>query len=101
MGYTHNYRYCLGKENADFGMNIFEFEKLRLQANHLANKIAVEPPAHVKPILDALDSYRDFLKQGNVFNDNLIDAYISLKMDEVLQFEHHPHPVEFKMYYSV
>ena len=42
-----------------------------------------------------------FLKAGNVFTDSLIDSYISLKMDEVLQFEHTPHPVEFKMYYSV
>ena len=33
--------------------------------------------------------------------DNLIDSYISLKMDEVIQLEHTPHPVEFKMYYSV
>ena len=51
--------------------------------------------------LTALDADRDFLKAGNVFNDNLIDSYISLKMDEVIQLEHSPHPVEFKMYYSV
>ena len=51
--------------------------------------------------LDSLDKDREFLKAGNVFTDNLIDSYISLKMDEVLQFEHTPHPVEFKMYYSV
>ena len=43
MGYTHNYGYCLGKENADFGMNIADFEKLRLQANKFANKIATGP----------------------------------------------------------
>ena len=55
----------------------------------------------LREALDSLDKDRDFLKAGNVFTDNLIDAYISLKMDEVLQFEHTPHPVEFKMYYSV
>tara|TARA_X000001036_G_scaffold188766_1_gene177963 strand:- start:759 stop:1436 length:678 start_codon:yes stop_codon:yes gene_type:complete len=55
----------------------------------------------LREALDALDNDRDFLKAGNVFTDNLIDSYISLKMDEVLQFEHTPHPVEFKMYYSV
>ena len=55
----------------------------------------------LRQALESLDKDRDFLKAGNVFTDNLIDAYISLKMDEVLQFEHHPHPVEFKMYYSV
>ena len=55
----------------------------------------------LREALDALDSDRDFLKAGGVFNDNLINAYIALKMDEVLQLEHTPHPVEFKMYYSV
>ena len=57
--------------------------------------------ASLRESLDSLDKDRDFLKAGNVFTDNLIDSYISLKMDEVLQFEHTPHPVEFKMYYSV
>ena len=44
----------------------------------------------LREALDSLDKDRDFLKAGNVFTDNLIDAYISLKMDEVLQFEHTP-----------
>ena len=57
--------------------------------------------ASLRESLDSLDKDREFLKTGGVFTDNLIDAYISLKMDEVLQFEHTPHPVEFKMYYSV
>ena len=29
-----------------------------------------------------------------------LDAYIDLKMQEVIRFEHTPHPVEFDMYYS-
>ena len=57
--------------------------------------------ASLREALGALDKDRDFLKAGGVFNDNLIDAYIALKMDEVIQLEHTPHPVEFKMYYSV
>ena len=43
----------------------------------------------------------DFLKKGGVFSDDFIDSYIELKMNEVYAFEHTPHPVEFKMYYSV
>ncbi|MEM8936701.1 MAG: type I glutamate--ammonia ligase [Pseudomonadota bacterium] len=50
---------------------------------------------------DALDADREFLKKGNVFNDDQIDAYIELKMEEVVRFETAPHPVEFAMYYSV
>jgi glutamine synthetase len=43
---------------------------------------------------------REFLKAGGVFDDDFIDSYIDLKMQEVIRFEHTPHPVEFDMYYS-
>ncbi|MBK1735696.1 type I glutamate--ammonia ligase [Halorhodospira abdelmalekii] len=51
--------------------------------------------------LEALDQDREFLKQGNVMSDDLIDAYIELKMEEVTQLRMTTHPVEFDMYYSV
>lgn len=51
--------------------------------------------------LEALDSDREFLKQGDVFSDDLIDAYIKLKMDEVTLLRQSTHPVEFSMYYSL
>lgn len=57
--------------------------------------------ASLRESLTALDRDREFLKKGNVFNDDQIDAYIGLKMDEVTKFETTPHPVEFAMYYSV
>ena len=49
--------------------------------------------------MESLDKDRDFLKQGNVFTDDQIDAYIALKF-EIHNFEHTPHPIEFDMYYS-
>ncbi len=54
----------------------------------------------LRDALDALDKDRGFLKKGNVFSDDQIDAYIELKMEEVTRFEMTPHPVEFAMYYS-
>jgi glutamine synthetase len=51
--------------------------------------------------LEALDADRDFLKVGGVFDDDLIDAYIELKMEEVTRFRMATHPVEFDMYYSI
>ena len=51
--------------------------------------------------LDALDADREFLKVGGVFDDDLIDAYIKLKMHEVTKFRMSTHPVEFDMYYSL
>ena len=51
--------------------------------------------------LDRLDKDRAFLKEGEVFSDDLIDAYIELKMEEVTQLRMHTHPVEFQLYYSL
>ncbi|ALN73334.1 MULTISPECIES: type I glutamate--ammonia ligase [unclassified Aureimonas] len=69
------------------------------------------PPEELKEIptvcrslreaLESLDADRDFLKAGGVFDDDQIDAFIELKMTEVLRFEMTPHPVEFDMYYSI
>lgn len=55
----------------------------------------------LREALESLDGDRDFLKKGNVFDDDQIDAYIELKMEEVERLQLHPHPVEFDMYYSV
>ena len=69
------------------------------------------PPEEVKDIptvcsslaqaLEALDTDREFLKAGGVFEDDLIDAYIQLKMEEVTRLRMSTHPVEFDMYYSL
>ena len=55
----------------------------------------------LREALTNLDKDRAYLKAGDVFTDDMIDAYIELKMEEVIRFEHTPHPVEFDMYYSV
>ena len=51
--------------------------------------------------LEALDNDRDFLKAGGVMTDDMIDAYIDLKSEEVTKLNMTTHPVEFDMYYSV
>ncbi len=55
----------------------------------------------LREALESVDKDREFLKMGGVFTDDMIDAYIELKMAEVERFEMTPHPVEFDMYYSV
>ena len=42
-----------------------------------------------------------FLLKGDVFTQDQIESYIELKWEEVYNFEHTPHPIEFQMYYSV
>jgi glutamine synthetase len=54
----------------------------------------------LREALESLDADRDYLTSGDVFTNDQIDAYIELKMEEVFAFEHTPHPIEFKMYYS-
>ncbi len=68
------------------------------------------PPRELKKIptvcgslrdaLANLDKDRAFLKAGDVFNDDFIDSYIELKMQDVYRVDMTPHPIEFDMYYS-
>ena len=50
---------------------------------------------------DALREDMDFLTKGDVFNKDALEAYLELRMEEVMAFETMPHPIEYKMYYSV
>jgi glutamine synthetase len=52
----------------------------------------------LREALECLDADRSFLTQGDVFTNDQIDAYIELKMEEVIKFEQTPHPIEFQMY---
>jgi glutamine synthetase len=54
----------------------------------------------LREALDNLDKDRGFLKKGGVMDDDFIDAYIELKMEEVMRLQLHPHPVEFDMYFK-
>ncbi len=68
------------------------------------------PPEELKDIptvcgslreaIAALETDRAFLKKGDVFTDEQLDAYVELKKEELAKWEMTPHPVEFKMYYS-
>ena len=68
------------------------------------------PPEELKDIptvahslrdaLEYLESDHEFLTRGDVFTKDQIDAYIELKMEEVVRFEQAPHPVEYDMYFS-
>ncbi|HUP93669.1 MAG TPA: type I glutamate--ammonia ligase [Burkholderiales bacterium] len=51
--------------------------------------------------LEELDRDREFLTRGGVFSNDMLDAYMDLKMEEVTLFRMTTHPVEFQMYYSL
>ena len=51
--------------------------------------------------LEQLDADREFLLRGGVFTNDVLDAYIALKLQEVTRLRMTTHPVEFDMYYSL
>jgi 3-(hydroxyamino)phenol mutase len=58
------------------------------------------PCASLDEALESLDKDREFLTRGGVFTNDMIDAYIALKYEEVQRFRMTTHPIEFEMYYS-
>ncbi len=71
---------------------------------HLPPEEAAQVPTvchSLDQALEALDKDRAFLTKGGVFSDDMLDAYIALKMDEVTRFRMTTHPIEFDMYYSL
>jgi glutamine synthetase len=58
-------------------------------------------PGSLEEALDALEADHDFLLQGGVFSQDLIDSWISYKREnEVDALRLRPHPYEFAMYYD-
>jgi len=55
----------------------------------------------LREALQALEADHEFLLKGNVFTRDQLEGYMELKWEEVYNFEHTPHPIEFQMYYSV
>lgn len=58
-------------------------------------------PASLEEALDALEVDREYLLAGNVFTDDLIDAWIALKRADVEALRLRPHPHEFEMYFDL
>lgn len=54
----------------------------------------------LREAIECLKIDHEFLLKGDVFSVDTIEAYIELKMEEVLAFETMPHPIEYQMYYS-
>ncbi len=57
--------------------------------------------ASLDEALDNLDRDRDFLIRGDVFSNDMLNAYIELKMEEITRLRMTTHPIEFDMYYSL
>jgi glutamine synthetase len=51
--------------------------------------------------LEYLEKDREFLTRGGVFSNDMLDAYMELKIEELNNFRMTTHPIEFAMYYSL
>jgi glutamine synthetase len=58
-------------------------------------------PQSLDDALDALADDHDFLTQGGVFPQRLIEIWIENKRKEAARYNQLPHPVEFEMYYDL
>ena len=59
-------------------------------------------PASLEAVLDALEADHDFLTEGGVFTDDLIETWLDYKRTkEVDQIRLRPHPWEFMLYYDL
>ncbi len=67
-----------------------------------AEQAKIPKVAHsLEAALDALQKDHAFLRQGDVFSQEMLDAYIQIKRAEVTELNCTTHPLEFKLYYSL
>jgi glutamine synthetase len=65
-------------------------------------KLIPQVPASLEEALKALEDDHDFLLQGGVFTEDLIETWITFKREkELLPFAQRPHPYEYELYYGV
>jgi glutamine synthetase len=59
-------------------------------------------PASLEEALAALEDDHEFLLEGGVFTEDLIETHVRYKMEsEVTPLRLRPHPHEFDMYYDI
>ena len=59
-------------------------------------------PGSLEEVLDALEADHAFLLQGDVFDQDLIDSFVSWKrIEEVAELRTRPTPYEYHMYFDV
>jgi glutamine synthetase len=66
-----------------------------------AKKRIKQTPGSLEEVLDALDADRDFLMRGDVFTEDLIEAWLTLKRQSAKEIALRPHPYEFFLYSDV
>ena len=58
-------------------------------------------PKSLEEALDALEQDHDYLTQGGVFPQRLLDIWVEKKRKEINKMNRVPHPMEYAMYYDL
>jgi glutamine synthetase len=59
-------------------------------------------PGSLEAVLQSLEQDNEYLMQGNVFTEDLIETWIDYKREKELKpMAQRPHPYEFELYYGV
>jgi glutamine synthetase len=58
-------------------------------------------PRSLEEALDAMMEDAEFLKKGDVFTQDLLEAWFRVRSEEVVETKNRPHPYEFKLYYDL
>jgi len=82
------------------GFGPFEINIAEMDKEQRANIKTL--PSSLEDSLDALKADHDFLLKGEVFTEDLIDAWIEYKLQkEVNPLQARPHPYEFELYSDI
>ena len=77
--------------------NVDIFELTAEEANHIP-----QVPSSLEEALHALEDDREFLVQGGVFTEDVIDVWIEYKKEnEIDAIRLRPHPYEFYLYFDI
>ncbi len=61
-----------------------------------------QAPTSLASVIDRLEQDHEYLTEGGVFTDDLIETWISIKREqEIAPVNLRPHPYEFELYYDV
>ncbi|APA99151.1 Glutamate--ammonia ligase [Nocardia seriolae] len=61
-----------------------------------------QTPASLEEVITRLEADHEYLTQGGVFTEDLIDTWIDIKRNqEIAPIHLRPHPYEFELYFDV
>lgn len=58
-------------------------------------------PDSFEEALGSLDVDREFLKQGDVFNDRVIDEWLRIKREDIKRVRKSVHPIEYELFFDI